>query len=241
MKPLGRRAYGSIGHLPNSRLGPSDSSVTEGQYKICCEKVRDKHDTIIVQEKLDGSNVAVALKDDKLYPLTRAGYVANTSPYKQHHWFYDWVMEREDRFRSLLTEGERVSGEWLAQAHGTRYNLDGKEPFVAFDIFTPENNRILFRNFLERVQGHCYFPNILHVGGALPVEIAMERHNSKHYGADEIEGVVYRVERNDKVDFLAKYVRPDKVDGKYLSGVTGHADVWNWYPAGYTEEIKHEE
>jgi hypothetical protein len=48
------------------------------------------------------------------------------------------------------------------------------------------------------------------------------------YGAlDPVEGAVWRVERNDKVDFLAKYVRPDKVDGSYFEG----EPVWNW-PVG---------
>lgn len=84
-KPLGRKSYGSIGHLPNSRLGPSDSCVTDGQAKICTSKARDKHDTIIVQEKLDGSNVGVVLLNGEIIPLSRAGYHARTSPFEQHH------------------------------------------------------------------------------------------------------------------------------------------------------------
>jgi hypothetical protein len=35
------------------------------------------------------------------------------------------------------------------------------------------------------------------------------------------------VERRGEVDFLAKYVRPDKVDGKYLGG----EPIWMWRPA----------
>ena len=54
-KPLGIKAYGSIGHLPNSRLGPGDHAVNEGQARICTEAPRDKYDTITVQEKLDGA------------------------------------------------------------------------------------------------------------------------------------------------------------------------------------------
>lgn len=73
MKPLGRRAYGSIGHLPCSRLGPSDSCVTEGQSNICTVKTRDKHDKIIVQEKLDGSNVAIAKVGGVIYPSLGPG------------------------------------------------------------------------------------------------------------------------------------------------------------------------
>jgi hypothetical protein len=33
-----------------------------------------------------------------------------------------------------------------------------------------------------------------------------------------------------KVDFLAKYVRPDQVDGRYLPELTGQAAVWKWHP-----------
>jgi hypothetical protein len=51
MKPLGFKNYGSIGHLPCSRMGPGDHSVHEGQARICLEKARDKHDRIFVTEK----------------------------------------------------------------------------------------------------------------------------------------------------------------------------------------------
>lgn len=234
MKPLGRRAYGSIGHLPNSRLGPSDSSVEEGQYRICCEKARDKHDVVFVQEKLDGSNVAIARVDGTIYPLTRAGYVADTSPYEQHHMFHRWAMKREGWWRKLLTDGERISGEWLAQAHGTMYNLDGKEPFFAFDIFTPDNKRLPYAEFIDRIDDrHIQVPWLLHAGTPIAVEEVMERHKHLHSGVinNEVEGVVYRVERHGKVDFLAKWVRPDKEDGKYLESVTGNPPVWNWREA----------
>jgi len=39
-----------------------------------------------------------------------------------------------------------------------------------------------------------------------------------------------RVERNAKVDFLTKWVRPDKEDGRYLPDVSGQRAVWNWRP-----------
>src|SRR5690554_6471289 len=121
-KPLGHKAYGSIPHLPNSRLGPGDYSLNEGQARILTEKTRDRHDTVIVQEKLDGSNVAVANIDGQIVALTRAGYVATTSKFEQHHLFAHWVRERESLFAKLLKPGERLCGEWLAQAHGTRYD-----------------------------------------------------------------------------------------------------------------------
>lgn len=47
---------------------------------------------------------------------------------------------------------------------------------------------------------------------------------------DGIEGVVYRVERRGQVEFLAKYVLPDKVDGRYFPEISGQPEVWNWQP-----------
>lgn len=228
-KPLGIKSYGSIGHLPQSRMGPSDSSVHEGQARICTEKTRDKHDYIIVQEKLDGSNVGVALLDGELVPLTRAGYHARTSPYEQHHMFADWVRDNEERFRAVLTEGERICGEWLAQAHGTLYDLMGREPFVAFDLMNG-TIRNTYYQFWSRVAPHFQSPTLLHVGGAISVDAAMKLHATRRFPCDEVEGVVYRVERKGKVDFLAKYVRPDKVDGKYLPSISGKEAIWNWRP-----------
>jgi hypothetical protein len=164
VKPLGQKAYGSIPHLPGSRLGPGDYCIHEGQAKIATERARDKHDVIIVQEKLDGSNVAVAKVGGEILALTRAGYLATSSPYEQHHYFAAWVKENKKRFDNLLNEKERVSGEWLALAHGTRYNLT-HEPFVAFDLITG-TKREAYRDFEVMAKAFDFvIPNLLHIGG----------------------------------------------------------------------------
>jgi ATP-dependent RNA circularization protein (DNA/RNA ligase family) len=227
-KPLGIKAYGHIPHLPGSRMGPSDHHCHEGQARICTEKARDKHDKIIVQEKLDGSCVAVALKDGQLYALGRAGWLAQSSPYKQHQLFAYWVRENEARFRDVLQEGERLVGEWLAQAHGTRYNLH-HEPFVAFDLIKTE--RLPVGDFMDRLMGKFVFPRIINNGEPYSIEKALEAIEISGHGAtDPVEGVVWRVERKGKVDFLCKYVRPDKVDGCYLPERNGGQEIWNWKP-----------
>jgi len=103
-KPLGIRAYGHIPHLPGSRLGPGDHKVHEGQARIATEKARDRHDRIIVQEKLDGSCVSVAKINGEIVPLGRAGYRAVSSPYEMHIRFATWVYEPAvlARFEALL-------------------------------------------------------------------------------------------------------------------------------------------
>ena len=71
-KPLGHKSYGSIPHLSSTRLGPGDHRIEAGQERILTEKKRDQYDHIIVQEKLDGTNVAVANVEGRLVPLSRA-------------------------------------------------------------------------------------------------------------------------------------------------------------------------
>jgi hypothetical protein len=227
-KPLGQKAYGSIPHLPGSRMGDGDHHIEEGQAQIATVKTRDKHDLVIVQEKLDGSNCAVAKVGGKILALVRAGYLADTSPWEQHLLFSKWVESEHARFDELLNEGERVCGEWLAQAHGTIYKLP-HEPFIPFDIMLG-NDRILYRQFLLRVLPLGFTPpHLIHIGEPLSIEKALNGIVVSGHGAvDEVEGVVYRVERNNTVDFLTKYVKPYKVDGKYLPERNNGITVWNW-------------
>lgn len=237
-KPLGHKSYGSIPHLFGSRRGPRDYGVNPGQQRICCERARDKHDEIIVQEKLDGGNVGVALKDDQILALTRAGTLAEESDFEQHLLFAAWVKANEARFRAVLREGERLAGEWRALAHGTIYDLP-HEPFVAFDLMTGQE-RATFDELTERLNGGFVMPRLLHRGAPLSVEAMLELLEPSGHGArGGAEGAVWRVERfvpqrkKKVVDFLAKYVRPDKVDGLYLPKLSDEVPkpfIWLWKP-----------
>jgi hypothetical protein len=218
MKPLGRKSYGSIPHLPGSRLGPGDHHCHAGQDAICMEKARDRHDRIIA--KCGGEVLA----------LTRAGYLATTSPYEQHHLFAVWVRENYARFAEMLHEGQRVNGEWLAMAHGTRYELVSG-PFVAFDMMAGGG-----REAWDYTVGQCAafgLPTAAVLSDGPPVHIdaikpLIER--SAHGAVDPVEGAVWRVERKGRFDFIAKWVRPDKVDGKYLPEISGTEPIWHWRP-----------
>jgi hypothetical protein len=240
-KPLGIKNYGHIPHLPGSRIGPGDHHCDAGQARIATLAARDRHDRVIVLEKLDGSNVGVARVGGMLYALNRSGYEAMSSPYEQHRLFAHWVYENQDRFLAVLHDGERLGGEWLAQVHGTRYALP-HEPFVAFDLMVGMRRRP-FEELVERAAaGGLTTPTVLHRGGPLAIGEALARlgEHGFHGALDRVEGAVWRIERNELVcpgrggerrqvvDFLVKYVRPEKVDGCYLPEITGSEPHWNW-------------
>jgi len=243
-KPLGGKAYGSIPHLPGSRLGPGDHKLPDGAGAILTEKLRTKHETVIVQEKLDGSCVAVALVGGVLYPLSRAGYLATTSPYRMHQMFDAWVWRNQDRFKAALGEGERLCGEWLVQAHGTRYDLP-HEPFVAFDLMRGNVNseRAVFSEFAVACEaGGFVTPRVIavHDGTETKDGVSVEYvqsvlEPSGHGALDPVEGAVWRLEDYDHkrgrrfVNIIAKWVRADKVDGCYLPTEMRGEPVWNKY------------
>lgn len=229
-KPLGGKAYGSIGHLPQSRLGSGDWHVHVGQARICLERPR-KGDRITVSEKLDGACMTVANIDGQIVGVTRAGYAAAVGLYEHLRAFAPWVAENEAMFSRLLQPGERVVGEWLAMAHGTIYDPESPlfRPFVAFDIIQGKR-RALRDEFRERCDqvglpiAACVYdgPD----GCSIEEALCLLGPFGKHGAMEEIEGAVWRVEREGEVDFLAKFVRAGKQDGKYLPGISGKAGIW---------------
>ena len=229
MKPLGHKSYGSIPHLSMSKLGPGDYHCHEGQERIATVKTRDKHDIVIIQEKLDGGNVGVAKVNGEILAITRAGYMAYTSPYETHWIFEKWVMQNAKRFDALLNEGERVCGEWLFHAVGTRYNLP-HEPFVAFDIMKGSKRESIFTAEPRMALYGFIFPKCIHMApSAISVEEALELLGATggHGSIDKPEGLIYRVERKGEVDFLCKYVNPDHQTGRYLPEYSGNGYIVN--------------
>jgi len=189
----------------------------------------------VVLEKLDGSCVAAARLGDTIVALGREGRLASHSPNEARRLWAAWVAGNAERFLATLQPGERLVGEWLALAHGTRYALR-HEPFVCFDLLRG-HERLSWHELVVRSRaGGFVTPGLIHEGGPLSIVAAMARlaEGGFHGAIDPVEGAVWRVERRAgdtrRVDFLAKYVRPDKVDGSLLPENTGRPAVWNWRP-----------
>lgn len=227
-RPLGRKAYFKIAHLPGSRTGASDRTAPAELAERCLRMCR-LGEELVVQEKLDGSCVAVARVGQAVLALGREGTLAARSLNPGRQLFAAWVAQRSAMFGALLHDGEWLVGEWLALAHSTRYALR-HEPFVVFDGFL-RGEQWTFDTLSARLQGALPQPQLLHRGGALGIEAMARSLGSGGHGAVEApEGAVWRLERQGRVVGMAKYVRPDKVDGALLAENSGQAAVWNWQP-----------
>ncbi len=236
-KPLKVKAYGTIPHLSNSKLGTGDHFIAFNNEYYLTVQPRDEHDQIIVTEKYDGSNMAVAKVGGKIVALVRKGYLASTSDKPQHQFFVRWVTENEHIFKDLLGEGERLSGDWLMLVHGLLYDIeDTANPIVFFDKFDNKNNRYSQKIFRDTLLGTPFkTARVLHEGGSVTVESLLP---VLYQGTDGIrvinglpEGMVYRIESKGVCHYLAKWVRNDFESGLYLSGAADRflskEDFWN--------------
>jgi len=229
------RNYGSIPHLSTSKMSQqADKKIAIGQEEILTKKARDWKDMIVLTEKVDGSNVGIVKHNGALTPISRAGYDAEASPYVMHHLFSKYVAHNSRLF-NWMPEGWRTCGEWCLMAHGTLMDISEDSPFVAFDIFNQLNKRIPFMDFFGICNRHgIQTVPILHIGQPISIKNAVNLLGKGHYGKPEKpEGCVWRCERDGRVDFLAKWVRSDKEDGKYLDSCK-----WNIGAEMYFEDRK---
>jgi len=109
------------------------------------------------------------------------------------------------------------------------------------------NERATLADLTIRVNNYGFVqPRLLHTGGAFSIEAALDALATSGHGAlDPVEGAVWRVERNEKieqcknsarrwkVDFLVKYVRPEKQDISIRSDMNGVKEPrWNRFVNG---------
>jgi len=186
---------------------------------------------VIVQEKLDGSCVAIVREGGVLVARGREGRPAAESGNAARREFATWVGENTARFDGVIAESEVLVGEWLLLVHGTRYELT-HELFVPFDLYRTAGDgggaapreRLgldVLRTLLEPTG--LAMPGVVHRGSPIAIDAActLLGEHGLHGAIDLPEGLVYRVERAGRVVTIAKWVRPGKIDGVYLPENSG--------------------
>lgn len=227
---IGEKPYHSIGHLPGSRVGPGDHKMQEGQAR-CFLELQDYRERIAVTEKLDGTCVSVIRQGYEMLAVQRNGHLCSESPYEMHHKFAEYVKQHETSFSLVLSDdGDRIVGEWVAQAHGIVYdNLP--DMFFAFDLKEAGEwlDTLTMRRKVEG-WGISTVP-LIHYGMPLASEYWSKlTKRSAFRKKGPAEGLVFRRELDGQRIDIAKWVRADHTPGKFLPGTDRaitDTPVWN--------------
>ena len=221
--------YPSIAHLPGSKLRRSDASaIGEQEVGWLTVQTQRPEDLVVVTEKVDGCNVGVLRRGNSLYPLVRKGYDVRTNQFDWIRDFAKFVEKNRLRFLYLLSDGERVCGEWMIKTHTVRYDMP-HEPFVCFDIIK-DNRRVRYQTLQERLRRSSFTPvGLVHSGGAISTERAVELLGNGFHGAvGAPEGVVYRYESKEHGWlFSAKFVSNPLVGDQDLLDKNIHDKIMN--------------
>jgi hypothetical protein len=236
-----KKLYARIPHLPGSRPGPNDrvhSLATADRFTVSAPPGAQ----VVVEEKLDGSCVAICRENGHIVARGRDGSEAAMSPNEGRRMFAAYVDRHRELFSELLLDGDVLVGEWLALAHGVRYRLR-HEPFVVLDLFCASSGGAMPRAVVDSFASDAGLarPAILHIGSAIPVDAALAELGQfgKHGAVDAAEGVVYRLEAPGSPIQMAKGVRAEKIDGSLLPEATGKPAEWNWKLAAHRSD-RHE-
>lgn len=224
--------YGRIPHLSSSYMTDGDHRITMGQEEMLTKKRKSKSAQVIVLEKYDGCNGGILKTGNRIVALTRSGNEARFSPHAHLKLFWAWTRCFEKELSDLLLEEERLVVEWLALAHGTKYEINHFHPAVAIDLFFSNGERARFSELQNRLKDSSFFAaRVLHEGD--PIEPAKLRNKlnektKEFQSIEEPEGLIYRYEEKERVFFLAKWVRENYEPAKYWKDENGkNVEVWN--------------
>ena len=197
----------SKGTSDDKRLGPKESA----------RMLAD--DSLIVEEKLDGTNVGLHIADGVLILQCR-GHEITAGMHPQYDLFKQWATAKRTVFEEMLGERFLIYGEWLYARHSIFYQ-QLPHYFFEFDIF--DKLEKCFLNLGERLKmlsgtGIHTVP-IVHRGKTTPKQLrslvgqsqfeSQLTNPSSGRSDDLMEGLYLRTEKNGVVTARAKFVRPE--------------------------------
>lgn len=202
--------FGSRGTDDDKHLGERDSLalIADG--------------SLIVEEKLDGTNVGIHFADGEPVLQCR-GHLITEGMHPQYDLFKQWVMVKRHVLQERLAERYILFGEWLYARHSVHYR---RLPhyFFEFDIYDKQAGQFLcLARRLELIDGTgvCTVP-VVHQGAidrsGLEQLIGPSQYDSRFdnpttgQSDDLMEGLYLRTEAAGAVVARAKVVRLEFVE-----------------------------
>lgn len=168
---------------------------------------------VVVEEKLDGTNVGISLAPDGgLRVQNRGQYLL--PPYRgQFARLGAWLEAHADALFDALAPGRILFGEWCAARHSLDYNRL-PDWWLLFDVYERQQDRFWSteqRNDLAAAHGLITVPTLVRGHLTLAELVALVRDQRSRFRQGAMEGVVVRTEADGWTLARAKLVRPDFV------------------------------
>ena len=194
------------------------------------------HREIYIEEKIDGANMGISIRDNRLVAQNRSHYV--TAEYHPQFKYLDKWLHQNAAILWEILESDRyiLYGEWCYAKHSIPYTALS-DWFTAFDLFDRLENKFISRSKLEYVlkdSGIAMIPLIVKGTFANVEELKKLIQTRSRYYDGPVEGIVVRVNNADDtfVETRGKIVRSD-----FLSGDTH----WSKYGCSPNTRIRQDE
>jgi len=209
--------YPRTPHLFGAQGTPDDKRMNE---KDSLAFIAD--DSLIVEEKLDGTNVGIHFSGGELQLQCR-GHLITEGMHPQYDLFKQWTSAKRNCLEEMLGERFILFGEWLYARH-TIYYRELPHYFFEFDIWDKQEEVFLVLNRrLEMLAGrNIQTVPVVHSGRtdrkSLQTMIRPSQFESQFehpFGGptDSLaEGLYLRTENEHAVTARAKMVRPEFVE-----------------------------
>jgi RNA ligase len=203
--------FGSKGTDDDKHLGHKESE----------EFIKDP--SLIVEEKLDGTNVGIHFTTAGRMVLQCRGHEVTEGMHPQYDLFKQWTAVKRSVFEEMLENRFILYGEWLYAKHSVHYR-GLPQYFFEFDIYDKDAGEFLdLEARLRMLEGTgIQTVPVIHRGKATLGELVDLVGNSAFDSAFEnpisgktdalMEGLYLRTEAEGRVTGRAKMVRPEFVE-----------------------------
>jgi RNA ligase len=203
--------FGSTGTPDDKHLGERESSTFGAD------------ESLIVEEKLDGTNVGIHFAMNGQLVLQCRGHLITSGMHLQYDLFKRWTVVKRPILEERLQDRYILFGEWLYARHSVHYR-QLPHYFFEFDIYDKDAAEFLsLQRRLELVDGTgIQTVPVVHTGALGKAELASligpSRFDSQfdnpttHRTDNLMEGLYLRTELNGVVAGRAKFVRPEFIE-----------------------------
>ncbi len=203
--------FGSKGTVDDKHLGEEESNQFIADVSL------------IVEEKIDGTNIGIHFDDDRRMILQCRGHVITEGMHPQYDLFKQWTAVKSSVLEEMLERRFILFGEWVYATHSVHYQ-QLPHFFFEFDIYDKEQGCFLTLaqrlSMLEETGIHTV--PVIHAGAVgrdqLDGLIGPSAFDSQFENPltrctdNRMEGIYLRTESQEAVTGRAKVVRPEFVE-----------------------------